>query len=171
MELADGEKKGQLAVLQAAVEIEEFGIRFYKRLEDCIAENEGKALMRGLARDEATHKEFIQKEMARLGATGGIAPDGRYASIVPEKVFRSLPTDRCLTIKEEIEALEVGMDVERSSIEMYSKAAENAVDREVKGLLVKLMHIEESHLKILEENSYNLRMQGSWYGYSPILEG
>jgi rubrerythrin len=162
----------QLSVLQAAVEIEEFGIRFYQRLEECIAETEGKALMRSLAHDEASHKEIILREMGKLQAAGShIVADRRYADIVPEKVFASLPQDRCLTVKEQIEVLEVGMDVERRSIEMYNKAATAAMDAEVRGVLERLVHIEEGHLKLLEDGAYNLRMEGSWYGYSPLLEG
>ncbi|OPY34447.1 MAG: Rubrerythrin [Methanomassiliicoccales archaeon PtaU1.Bin124] len=162
----------QLSILQAAVEIEEFGIKFYGKLESCVAEEEGKALMRALARDEATHRELLLKEIDRLMKNGGkVEPDNRYIDIVPEKVFAVLPKDRCLTVKEEVEILEVGMGVERKSIEMYTKAANNAADPDVKRLLVDLSHIEEGHLKLLQENAYNLRMEGSWYGYSPILEG
>jgi len=158
--------------LQAAVEIEEFGIRFYGRLEECIAEEEGKALMRSLARDEGKHKEIILAEMARLRrGNEKIVPDKRYADIVPEKVFDSLPEGRCLTVKEEIQALQIGMDVERRSVEMYNKAATNASGSEVKATLKKLAHIEEGHLKLLEDNAYQLRMEGSWYGYTPLLEG
>jgi len=162
----------QLSILQAAVEIEEFGIRFYGRLEECVAEEEGKALMRSLARDEGKHKEIILGEMARLKkGKEDVIPDKRYKDIVPERVFESLPEGRCLTVKEEIQALQIGMDVERRSIEMYEKAAANATMAEVKAMLKKLVHIEEGHLKLLEDNAYQLRMEGSWYGYTPLLEG
>lgn len=162
----------QLSILQAAVEIEEFGIRFYGRLEQCVAEEEGKALMRSLARDEGKHKEIILAEMARIRrGNAEVRPDRRYADIIPERVFASLPEGRCLTVKEEIQALQIGMDVERKSIEMYEKAAANASMPEVRATLKKLAHIEEGHLKLLEDNAYQLRMEGSWYGYTPLLEG
>lgn len=169
---SQGSVEEQLSILQAAVEIEEFGIKFYGRLEQCVAEEEGKALMRSLAKDEGKHKEIIQTEMARIKMGGEEAKaDRRFADIVPERVFESLPQGRCLTVKEEIQALQIGMDVERRSIEMYEKAAANALAPEVKAMLKKLAHIEEGHLKLLEDNAYQLRMEGSWYGYTPILEG
>ena len=58
--------RSQLSVLYAAVAIEEFGIRFYRGLEECVKDDTGKALMRGLARDELGHKELIEKEIDRI---------------------------------------------------------------------------------------------------------
>ncbi|QLH74946.1 MAG: ferritin family protein [Methanomassiliicoccales archaeon] len=168
-----GSGKDELEVLYAAIAIEEFGIEFYHRLEKCVAEEGGKALMRGLARDEAHHRQVILDEVRRI--TGGKVEQRRVDltgyGIEPSKVFMSLPTDRCLTIKEEMEVLKVGMEVERRSIDMYASAAKDSIDEEVRGRLLQLVDIERGHLRLLEENEHMLRMEGSWYGYTPILEG
>lgn len=166
--------RSQLSILHAAVAIEEFGAEFYKRLEGCIEEENGKALMRSLARDEMGHKEMIVREIERLSSgqdVKDIGADQQYLDIVPRKVFDSIPTDRCLTIKEEMSALEVGMDVERRSVKMYEEAAKNASDPEIKKRLDHLTRIEQGHLRLLMENLQLLKDEGAWYGYSPILEG
>ena len=166
--------RSQLSVLYAAVAIEEFGIRFYRGLEECVKDDAGKALMRGLARDELGHKELIEKEIARISHgydVQGVVASNRYMGVIPDKVFPFMERNVCLTVKEEIQALEVGMDVEKRSIQMYDEAAEGATEPGVKGLLRQLSGIENGHLKLLQENVHMLKLEGSWYGYSPILEG
>ena len=166
--------RSQLSILQAAMAIEEFGVEFYRRLEGCIADENGKALMRGLARDETSHMEMIGREMGRLSSghdVKDVRADQHYLDIVPKRVFGSVPTDRCLTIKEEMAALEVGIEIERRSIKMYQEATGNTSDPEVKKTLDHLTRIEEGHLSLLIENLQMLKDGGVWYGYSPILEG
>jgi rubrerythrin len=166
--------RSQLSILHAAVAIEVFGVKFYQRLEGCVAEENGKALMRSLARDEMKHKEMIEREIVRLSSghdVKNVEADRHYTDIVPEKVFESFPTDRCLTVKEEIAAIEVGIDIERRSIKMYQEAAGNTSDPEIKRELEYLTRVEQGHLSLLKENLQMLKDGGAWYGYSPILEG
>jgi rubrerythrin len=166
--------RSQLSVLHAALAIEEFGVKFYRQLEGCIAEENGKALMRSLARDEIGHKELIGREIERLSSgqdVSDVRADQHYLDIVPQKIFESFPTDRCLTIKEEMAALEIGIEVERRSVKMYQEAARNTSDPDVKMRLDRLTDIEQGHLSILIENLQLLKDEGTWYGYSPILEG
>jgi rubrerythrin len=164
----------QLSVLYAAVAIEEFGIQFYRGLEGCVKDDTGKALMRGLARDELGHKEIIEKEIERISRgldVSGVQASKRYLGVIPDKVFPFMERNVCLTIKEEIQALEVGIDVEKRSIQMYDEAAQSATEPGVKERLTQLSGIEQGHLKLLQDNVHMLRLEGSWYGYSPILEG
>jgi rubrerythrin len=164
----------ELDVLNAALMIEEFGIEFYHRLEECVGEEDGKALMRSLARDEAQHKQLILGEISRVTSGKGAANaevDLRRYGIDPSKVFRSLPKDRCITLEEEIEALNIGMEVEKNSIKMYANAAKSAVHEGVKERLLQLEDVEKMHLKILEDSAHMLKTEGIWYGYTPILEG
>jgi len=159
--------------LAAARQIEEFGIEFYRRFSECAREEKGAALLRGLARDEVQHKEYIEKEMRRISPGTELAtvvPGRSLLKIVPEKAF-PFPPDRCLTLEDEIAALEIGIQVEIGSIKMYRGAALMVEEPGVKVLLEKLSHVEEGHRKLLEENMYMLRNEGAWYGYSPILEG
>lgn len=162
-----------MGILAAARQIEEFGIEFYRRFSECTREEKGAALLRGLARDEVQHKEHIEKEMRRIAPgtePSAVLPSRSLLNIVPEKAF-PFPPDRCLTLEDEIAALEIGIQVEISSIKMYSGAALLVEETGVKKLLEKLSQVEEGHRKLLEENMYMLRNEGAWYGYSPILEG
>jgi rubrerythrin len=167
------ERLDPMNVLAAARQIEVFGIEFYRRFSECVREENGAALLRGLERDEVHHKEFIEKEMRRLvpSIDPAIAEPGlSLEGLVPDRVFQ-FPSDRCLSLEDEVKALEVGIQVEISSVAMYREAALRVDDPGVKALLEKLTHVEEGHRKQLEDNMYLLKNEGAWYGYSPILEG
>lgn len=162
-----------LGILAAARQIEVFGIEFYRRFSECVRDENGSALLRGLGRDEEQHKEHVEREMRRVAPDkdpADVAPGRSLLGIVPEKAF-PFPPDRCMTLEDEIKALEVGIKVEISSAKMYRGAALMVEEPGVRRLLEKLTGIEEGHRKLLEDSMTLLRDKGAWYGYSPILEG
>jgi rubrerythrin len=162
-----------VAVLRTALAIEEFGIKFYSDLSECVTDDVGKALMRSLGKDEEEHARIIRKEMARVTEghpVAGPEPMKEYLDILPSKVFVK-PEGSCLTLEEEVAALQKGVDVEINSIKMYRDALSRAIDPNTKATLEELARWETRHREILEENMRTLRAEGSWYGYGPILEG
>jgi rubrerythrin len=162
-----------LGILAAARQFEVFGIEFYRRFSECVSDENGSALLRGLGRDEEQHKEHVEREMRRVAPDkdpADVSPGRSLLGIVPEKAF-PFPPDRCMALEDEIKALEVGIQVEISSAKMYRGAALLVEEPGVKHLLEKLTGIEEGHRKLLEQSMHLLRDKGAWYGYSPILEG
>ncbi len=167
--------KGDLSValIKTAIEIEKFGIDFYSSFAGCVAEQIGSALLKGLADDERKHKEILEKELTRLADTcdvGCVQPMQEYLNILPDKVFHA-PPDACLTLADEIKAMELGIDVEQKSIEMYTDGMARVKDEQTRATLATLEKWEETHRALLEENLRLLKLEGTWYGYSPILEG
>lgn len=162
-----------LGILAAARQIELFGIEFYRRFSECVSDENGAALLRGLGRDEEQHREHVEREMRRVAPDKDpkdVVPGRALLGIVPEKAF-PFPPDRCMNLEDEIKALEVGIQVEISSTKMYRGAAMMVEEPGVKRLLQKLTEIEDGHRKLLEESMQLLRDKGAWYGYSPLLEG
>jgi len=162
-----------LGILAAARQIELFGIEFYRRFSECVNDENGAALLRGLKRDEEQHLGHVEREMRRVAPErepADVVPGRSLLGIVPEKAF-PFPPDRCMTLEDDIKALEVGIQVEISSVKMYRGAALMVEEPGVKRLLEKLTSIEEGHRKLLEDSMQLLRDRGAWYGYSPILEG
>ncbi|MDD1746424.1 MAG: ferritin family protein [Methanomassiliicoccales archaeon] len=173
MEDAIARKEMSAAVLKTALAIEEFGIRFYSELSDCVADERGRALMRSLGSDEQEHARIIKKEMERLSIRtngSGVEPLHEYLEILPEKVF-TRPKDSCLTVEDEIAALQKGIEVEINSIRMYQDASSRALDPKTMSTIEELTRWELRHREILEENMRTLKLGGAWYGYGPILEG
>jgi rubrerythrin len=163
----------RVGILLAAMAVEEYGIEYYRKLEKCVPEPEGKALMRSLGRDEEGHRRRIEEELMRVlgGSSARAGPSKDILGIVPQGPFPFPEKDGCLALADEIAALEIGIDVEKRSIEMYRGAAARVSERGLRDLLEKLQRVEEKHLRLLEENMRSLRDGGAWYGYSPILEG
>jgi rubrerythrin len=173
MDDATAKRDMSAAVLRTALAIEEFGINFYSELSACVADEKGKALMRSLGNDEKEHSRIIRDEMARLSVGKDTAEPGilmEYLEILPSKVFVK-PEGSCLTLEDEIAALQKGIEVEVNSIKMYQDALSKAIDPKTKVTVEELARWEWRHKEILEENMRNLKLEGSWYGYSPILEG
>jgi rubrerythrin len=173
--MADQQKWGPDAViLRTAIEIEKFGIEFYRSMSGCVADQKGSTLLQSLANDEVEHKRMIEEEIERLSGgkgMGEVPPLREYLMILPEKVFVPPPKGACLVLKDEISALEKGIDVEINSIRMYRDAIPMVTDEGVRETLNRLADWEGTHKRILEDNLRYLQVEGSWYGYSPILEG
>jgi rubrerythrin len=173
MEGAIARKDMSVAALKTAVAIEEFGIRFYSELSECVADERGRALMRSLGNDEKEHARIIKKEMERLSGSAKdskVEPLHEYLDILPEKVFVK-PKDSCLTLEDEISALQQGIEVEINSIKMYQDALSRTLDPMTMSTFEELSRWELRHREILEENMRTLKLGGAWYGYGPILEG
>lgn len=171
----EGVKQRELsaAVLKTAMAIEEFGVRFYSEMSGCVEDRRGAALLRGLGNDEAEHLRILAEQMSR--ASKGLDPAkietlDEYLRILPDKVF-SKPKGSCMTLSDEIAALQKGIEVEDNSIRMYQDALGMSLDEGTRATLEELVRWEHRHKEILEENLRSLKLEGSWYGYGPILEG
>jgi rubrerythrin len=163
-----------LSILAAAREIEIFGIQFYSKVTTCVRDENGKAIMRSLGSDERQHKETIEEVMNHLSPgldLDEVVPDKELLDIIPKKVFPFPPEGTCLTVKDEIRAVEIGIDVETASVKMYQDATGQVEDQRIKNILITLTKIEEKHKILLESSLLALKTEGSWYAYTPILDG
>ncbi len=164
----------QLGLLAAAIRVEEFGKDFYQRMSECIMDKEGKLILRSLSRDEKEHRAWLVRQIDRIfpgKEVDTIRPDPEYADIVPTNIFPDLPKGACLPPKDEIKAVEMAIEVEKASVRMYEEVAGMTGDTELRTMMQRLAQWEREHQRILEENLDYLRKGGSWYGYTPILDG
>jgi len=161
----------QLAVLAAAVDIEDYGAAFYTSMSERVKDNEGRIILQSLAQDERQHRAWLERQIDRIfpgRRVEEIAPDRSYG-IDPAKVFILPPGP--LSAQDEIRSLEAAIEVEVRSAKLYDDVAAMTKDRELKTVMQRLARWERGHQKILEDNLHYLRRGGSWYGYTPILDG
>ena len=166
--------KKQLAILAAGIEVEKFGIEFYTRTSACVKDRNGALLLRSLGEDERKHREYLETQMRRLAPALEpeiVEPEQKYISRLPSEVFPLESGETCFALEDEIRTLEIGIQVERSSVEMYTEAADLVTEPETREVLQRLVRWEQSHWNILEENLHSLKRGGTWYGYVPILDG
>lgn len=161
-------------VLLTAIAIERYGQDYYSRLSQVVSEEEGKALMKSLERDEKEHEEVIIKEFNRL--VGSQVPEKieietNLTSKALDDIFRSWGGSMHIGSEDVFAALETGIGTEQRSIDFYSDQMYTSIDPKLKDIFQKLVEIEKGHKKLLEDNVFHLKQDGSWWGYVPILEG
>ena len=161
-------------VLLTAIAIERYGQDYYSRLSQAVSEEEGKALMKSLERDEKEHEEVIIKEYNRL--VGSQVPEKLdiktdLTSKAIDDIFRRWERSIHIGSEDVFAALETGIGTEQRSIDFYSDQMSQSTDPQLKGIFQNLVEIEKGHKKLLEDNIFHLKQDGSWWGYVPILEG
>ncbi len=164
----------QLSLLAAAVKVEVYGRAFYMRMSECVRDKEGKLILKSLANDERDHHSWLLRQIDRIFPgkdVDSIRPDPEFAAVVPERPFPNIPPGSCFSSKEEIEAVKMAIEVEKASVRMYEEVGTLTKDPELKDLMHRLASWEKGHQKVLEDNLEYLKRGGSWYGYTPILEG
>lgn len=166
----------EVKILQKAMGIEEFGFYYYKKLEKAVDNQEGKALLVFLANAEKEHRETLELMLGEFGEKPKSEPMEKLVDNIImnpgiQRIFKDLMEKKKISNVDAVEAVKLGIDVEKKSIAFYSKNAQSVVKPEMAELFSNLTKMEEGHLKILEENLRNLQSEGSWYGYVPILEG
>lgn len=161
----------QLAILAAGVQIEDYGNEFYTRMSERIRDKEGKIILQSLAQDEKQHRAWLERQIDRIfpGCQAEkIEPDPAY-SIDPSRLF-ALPQGS-LSPQDEISGVEMAIEVEKRSARLYDDVAGMTKDPELRAVMQRLARWERGHQKILENNLHYLKRGGSWYGYTPILDG
>lgn len=155
-------------ILAAAIEFERFGVEYYSRFMELVADDKAKPLMKSLSEDEKEHASILEKELTRLGGKVKPAPKETLAKglaeIFPERIRRG-----SIATKDAIAAIKLGIRTEERSIDFYSKNAA-ATGPKLKDTFAKLEKMERGHKELLEENLKYLENDGSWYGYLPILD-
>ena len=160
-----------LDILKEAISIEIYGREYYSIFSELVEDENAKSLLKGLARDEGEHREYLEKEYKKL--TGKPVDIKILDRENREKARQIFPESlEPLGIEETRDVLKLGIRTEERSIELYSNSAKRIDAGGSKELFLKLAVFEKGHKELLEDALYYLDQEGSWYGYSPpTLEG
>ena len=163
-------------ILQKAIDIEIFGYNYYSKLKNLVENNEGRGLLGFLANAEEEHQHYLKKTCKNLGHEPEETELGNLIADVLmdeglQKIFNGLMEKEKLENVDAIEAIKLGMEVEAKSIKFYKNNAEKSPDPDIVKLFTELSSWEIVHLELLKENLRMLKDEGTWYGYTPILEG
>lgn len=160
-------------ILLTAIAIERHGQEYYNCLSKGIIDDEGRALIVGLAHDEKEHEEILIKQFERLirrpvPSETPLESDSSLKAI--DEIFDNNENE-ALEKQDLFAALEIGISTEQKSIDFYSSERASTTDRDLRKLFGDLIDIEKGHKSLLEQNLFHLKQGGSWWGYVPILEG
>jgi rubrerythrin len=157
-------------MLLTAIAMERYGQEYYGWFAKSISDRKGKALMRGLAEDEKEHEEIMAREYRReCGKAPPKNVDIKVGLKTVSEVFSQQRKDGEKDLIAKI--LRLGIGIEQKSIDFYSSKSKTAKSANMRKLLAGLADIEKGHKAVLEENLFSMKQEGSWWGYTPILDG
>ena len=135
-------------VLGTALNLERKGFIFYTEAEKKTENKTGKKMFAQLAGEEEEHIEDIKT---------------MFKNLYPQKSDIDIPVfdGDVSEYSGEVEALKIGIEMEKKSIEFYTEWAKGNLGT----LFNKLIEIEKSHLELLEAELDYVKKTGFWFDY------
>ena len=157
-----------LDILRNAIVMELEGKDFFERAVLAVRDQRTKDTFSGLVKQEQRHIDVLGAELARFEkgqGWGSLDEVSAEASSYPKlSVFkdRKIRAIKLSPDAGELEALKIGIEVERKSIEYYSTAGTSAKNSKAKELFAWLVGEESGHLTILDAE-YAYRVKSGYY--------
>jgi len=169
-----------LEVLVRAMITEQDGYDFYMAAADRVADEKGKAMLKGLANDEVEHLHILQSEYGKVKGGGSfIDLESARANLPAEPGMRLFPEKSNLGpmlegVTNDEQALRVALEFELKGYEMYDKAAQDASDDNAREVFTYLAKQEDGHYALIQQTLNYLVDDGMWFfqdGEMPMFEG
>ncbi|NQS88647.1 ferritin family protein [Patescibacteria group bacterium] len=152
-------------VIQLGIRIEKNGKDFYSTVAKSSKEDRAKQIFQHLADEEKKHIEVFKNILSNVEK---YEPSGLYTeeyfaylkALSEEYVFtkEKKGIEIAQKVKDEIEAIEIGINVEKDSILFYNEM-KKLVLRDEHRAIYKLIEEEQEHLKELSELKKSLKSQ------------
>lgn len=151
-------RKETLDAIMRALEIEKETFDYYTRAEQKTFDPGGKRIFRWLAKTEEVHYLKLSELYTTLEEGGRwVFYGGSTISLESEE-----PGEKLVGFTtDDLEALKIGMDIEKKGIAYYDELALKTGDPDGKKMLLRLREEEVEHLRVITEK-YNqlLKMKG-----------
>ncbi len=142
-----------LQVMDIAIEREKGARDFYSRAAEVTHDTRGKEMFVWLAQQELGHFTSLRKLKEALLESGSEIELG-HLSAEDSKVIESMPksevSGKVTAATTAIEALQMSMQAERASIELYRRMEKSTTDPGAKMMFDELVAEEQDHLLLLE---------------------
>lgn len=141
-----------LDVLDIAIEREKGAHDFYSRAAEITQDAKGKGMFVWLAQQELGHFNSLRNLKEALKKVGNEVEFGRLSD-EDSKVIESMPKSEAsgeVTASTTVlEALQITMQAEKASIELYRRAERNILDPAAKTMFSEMVAEEQAHLLML----------------------
>ncbi len=163
-----GDGRDFLAILRNSIEMEIEGKSFFERAASTMKHQMARDTFISLAKQEQRHIDILGEELNRLEQGKGWAslgdmktgaPTYPKISVFQDKEFKHL---KLRPEAGELEVLQVGIDVEKKSIEYYRSAGSITSDAKAKEIFSWLVGEEAGHLTVLTAE-YEYRTRSGFY--------
>jgi len=157
-----------LKMLSTALEMEEKGKVFYEGVVSTCKNSVGREIFKMLLEDEKVHMDRIKKIYESLSGREVWcswddleAPHGNLTAI-----FRKMAKEHGANVSvsaDDLEALDIGIDLEARSVEFYGGQLEKATDELETAFIKEMISEEKSHYVALEDMKLYLSDPASWF--------
>jgi rubrerythrin len=146
-------------ILRNAVGMEIEGKRFYEGAAAKMTGSEGRDMFLKLVEHERVHIDILEDQLNMLTQHKGWRPlkqvaDGAIARRISVFEDKDIKDFEMRHDAGELEVIELGMEVERKSVEFYKAAGDNIRDRNAKEMFNWLVDQESKHLGMLESEHH-----------------
>lgn len=159
--MSDQSKKKIADTLQAAMRAEHEGNSFYVMAARLTEDTKGKEVFGRLAAEELEHLDFLKKQYQSIVETGKPKTDlklGTGSDLSGKSpIFSDAIRLRLKDAHFEMTALSVGMNLEMSAVNHYTKASEESDDPVLKKLYKDLADWESGHYRALSKQQEALK--------------
>jgi rubrerythrin len=156
-----------LTVMREAIKLEINGRSFFEHAADVTHNNLGKKMFEKLAHDEIAHLKTFGEIFASL-----VGKDNWKQAVDEEKYVDSNLIDELKTRvakqekqerASELEAIRIGMELERKAIDFFTKAAQETQDAKHKEIFNKIADQERLHYDLLQAQYDSVTNSGFWF--------
>ncbi len=152
--------------IKTAIQMEKDGYAFYKKAAAQTTSEMGKKFFDTLAKDELLHLDVFQKlfkdTVTKQEWNDLVNSSKKYADlpIFPKDLQSQNGANPDIN---ELDALHIGMDSERESIDYYKQIRESVRDTTIKQIITEIINQEKNHYMLLEQEFNHLNTTGFWY--------
>jgi len=160
--------EGALQVLSQALKLEQEGREFYLKAAAKTKDARGKEVFLSLASDEQKHADMVRSQLNVVEGDGSyvLLPDLEVVSIDADaKLFPSADADISAITgdqADDLEALQIALENEVRSFDLYRDAAQATDDSAAKTLFSWLASAEQVHFDLLMSNWQSLADRSGW---------
>lgn len=165
--------KRVLKGLKSAMLAEKEGQHFYLMAASSTTNEKGRRIFAQLAEDEVNHFNTLQAQYASFAKTGKMDPNVKFASSPAlsgsHPIFAEEIKNRIGNAHYEMTALSIGIQLETSAVNFYTKESEAIKDPDLKKFYLDLAEWEKVHLANLMSQQAELK-EDYWDkgGFSPF---
>jgi rubrerythrin len=166
--MEDG-KPNHLEILTNAISMEIEGKEFFEEAAGKLKNQRARDTFISLVKQEQRHIDILSAELSRLSDGKGWASLAEMKDSTPAYARKSVFKDKEIrrirlgADAGELEVLNVGIEVEKKSIEYYRDAANQTTDTKARTIFTWLVGEEAGHLTILSAEYENRTGSGFYY--------
>ena len=157
--------------IATAIQMEKDGYSFYTKAAAQSTDPNGTKIFESLANDELIHletfKHLFANEMEETEYQQLVNSSKKYAALT---VFPKDPAnkDDVSPDTNDLDAIHSAMDSEKEAIEYYTSILDKVDDERISNILKEIIHQENQHYSILQEEFEYLGRTGNWYGVDSL---